>query len=117
MLYGVSSAIELDVKEFIVSAAATFNAIELVSEFPHVHYSIPNVSLLSELKRSYDLTYTMHAPFCSVNLASINPKLRKASLNEILNSITYARELGCELVVVHPGIVSHPRSLQKFERI
>ena len=117
MLYGVSSAIELDVKEFIVSAAATFTAIELVSEFPHVHYSTPNVSLLSELKRSYDLTYTMHAPFCSVNLASINPKLRNASLYEILNSITYASELGCELVVVHPGIVSYPRSLQKFERI
>ena len=117
MLYGVSSAIELDVEEFIVSAAATFNAIELVSEFPHVHYSIPNVSLLSELKRRYDLTYTMHAPFCSVNLASINPKLCNASRNEILNSITYASELGCELVVVHPGLVSHARSLHKFERI
>ena len=102
MLYGVSSAIELDVKEFIVSAAATFTAIELVSEFPHVHYSTPNVNLLSELKRSYDLTYTMHAPFCGVNLASINPKLRNASLYEILNSITYPSELGCELIVVHP---------------
>ena len=117
MLYGVSSAIEKDVKEFILSAAQTFNAIELVSEYPHVHYSMPNVSVLTELKSSYGLTYTMHAPFCSVNLASINPKLREASVNEILNSITYANELGCELVVVHPGLVSYPRSLQKFERI
>jgi len=59
----------------------------------------------------------MHAPFCGVNLASINPKLRNASLYEILNSITYASELGCELIVVHPGIVSYPRGLRKFERI
>jgi sugar phosphate isomerase/epimerase len=117
MRYGVSSAIELNVEEYIFSAVGTFTAIELVSEFPHVHYSMPNVSRLSELKRSYDLTYTMHAPFCSVNLASINPKLREASLKEILNTITYANELGCELVVVHPGIVSYPRNLQRFEKI
>ncbi|HYA32799.1 MAG TPA: sugar phosphate isomerase/epimerase [Candidatus Bathyarchaeia archaeon] len=117
MLYGVSSAIELNVEEFIARAATTFAAIELVSEFPHVHHSTPKVRELLELKRSYDLTYTMHAPFCSVNLASINPKLRNASLNEILSSIPYASELGCELVVVHPGIVSYPRNLHKFERI
>src|SRR5665647_1999656 len=79
MIYGVSSRIEQDVKEFIVSAAQTFNAIELVSEYPHVHYSISNVRVLTELKSSYELTYTMHAPFCSVNLASINPKLQEAS--------------------------------------
>lgn len=117
MLYGVSSAIEVDVTEFILSAAQSFNAIELVSEFPHVHYSTPNISMLAELKSNYGLTYTMHAPFCSVNLASINPKLRGASVDEILNSITYANKLGCELVVVHPGLISYPRSLQKFERI
>jgi len=117
MIYGVSSAIEQDVEEYIVSAAQNFKAIELVSEYPHVHYSIPNVDALAELKSSYGLTYTMHAPFCSVNLASINPKLRETSVNEIVNSITYANDLGCELVVVHPGIVSYPRNLPKFERI
>jgi sugar phosphate isomerase/epimerase len=117
IIYGVSSTIEQDVQEFIVSAAQTFNAIELVSEYPHVHYSIPNVEALTKLKSDYGLTYTMHAPFCSVNLASINPKLREASLNEILQSISYANELGCELVVVHPGIISYPRNLKKFEQI
>ncbi len=70
MIYGVSSAIEQDVEEYIVSAAQNFKAIELVSEYPHVHYSIPNVDALAELKSSYGLTYTMHAPFCSVNLAA-----------------------------------------------
>ncbi len=117
MLYGVSSAIEQDVTEFILSAAQTFKAIELVSEFPHVHYSVPNVSRLIELKSRFDLTYTMHAPFSGVNLAGINPKLREASVNEMLYSIEYAKELDCELIVVHPGIISYPRNLQKFQRI
>jgi sugar phosphate isomerase/epimerase len=117
MLYGVSSAVEQDVTEFILGAAQTFKAVELVSEFPHVHYSIPNVSRLTELKSRFGLTYTMHAPFSGVNLAGINPKLREASVNEILNSIAYAKELDCELIVVHPGIISYPRNLPKFERI
>ncbi|MDD1725645.1 MAG: sugar phosphate isomerase/epimerase [Euryarchaeota archaeon] len=117
MIYGVSSRIEQDVKDYIIGAAQTFKAIELVSEYPHVHYSKSNVHMLTELKSSYELTYTMHAPFCSVNLASINPKLREASANEIVHSITYANELGCELVVVHPGIVGYPRNLPKFEQI
>ncbi len=73
--------------------------------------------MLTELKSSYGLTYTMHAPFCSLNLAGINPKLREASINEIVRSIAYANELECELVVVHPGIVSYPRNLPKFEQI
>ncbi len=116
MQYGVSSAIETDVSAFIEQVADTFTTIELVSEYPHVHYSTPNIDVLSKLKEEYALTYTLHAPFCSVNLASVNPYIRKASVNEILNSIHYASTLGCVLVVVHPGIVSYPRSLSAYER-
>lgn len=117
MLYGVSSAIETDIADFISHVADTFTAIELVSEYPHVHHSTPNVGVLNKLKQEYALTYTLHAPFCSVNLASINPNIRRASVSEILNSIHYASTLGCKLVVVHPGIISYPRSLNEFERI
>jgi len=117
MQYGVSSAIERDVADFIIKVADTFNVIELVSEYPHVHYSKPNIDALIGLKERYDLTYTLHAPFCSVNLASINPHIREVSVDEVLNSIAYASTLGCELVVVHPGIVSYPRNLKQFERI
>jgi sugar phosphate isomerase/epimerase len=35
----------------------------------------------------------------------------------MLYSIEYAKELDCELIVVHPGIISYPRNLQKFQRI
>ncbi len=117
MRYGVSSAIETDIADFILRVVDTFTIIELVSEYPHVHHSVPNVDVLDKLKRDYGLTYTLHAPFCGVNLASINPNIRKASVGEILNSIDYASTLGCKLVVVHPGIISYPRSLKKFERI
>ncbi len=116
MHYGVSSAIETDIVDFIQQVADTFTIIELVSEYPHVHYSIPNVGVLHTLKEEYALTYTLHAPFCGVNLASVNPNIRKASVDEILNSIDYASRLGCALVVVHPGVVSYPRSLSAFQR-
>ncbi|MGZ4916871.1 MAG: sugar phosphate isomerase/epimerase family protein [Halobacteriota archaeon] len=115
--YGVSSAIETDIADFILDVADTFTIIELVSEYPHVHHSMPKIDMLTKLKKEYTLTYTMHAPFCSVNLASINPSIRKASVSEILNSIHYASTLGCKLIVVHPGIISYPRSLSKFRRI
>ncbi len=117
MHYGVSSAIETDIADFILHVADTFSIIELVSEYPHVHHSTPRVNVLNKLKEEYALTYTLHAPFCGVNLASINPNIRKASISEILNSILYASTLGCKLIVVHPGIISYPRSLDKFERI
>ncbi len=117
MYYGASSAIETPIADFILQAADTFSIIELVSEYPHVHHSIPNIGVLNELKKEYALTYTLHAPFCSVNLASINPNIRGASVREILDSIDYASALGCKLVVVHPGIISYPRSLTEFERM
>ena len=117
MHYGVSSAIETDIADFILNVADTFTIIELVSEYPHVHHSVSKIDVLTKLKKEYGLTYTMHAPFCSVNLASINPNIRKASVSEILNSIHYASSLGCKLIVVHPGIISYPRSLNKFQRI
>ncbi|MGZ4931188.1 MAG: sugar phosphate isomerase/epimerase family protein [Halobacteriota archaeon] len=117
MHYGVSSAIETDIADFILRVADAFTIIELVSEYPHVHHSMPNVDVLNKLKQEHALTYTLHAPFCSVNLASTNPNIRKASVSEIINSIHYASTLGCKLVVVHPGIISYPRSLNEFERI
>ncbi len=117
MRYGVSSAIETDIADFILRVVDTFTIVELVSEYPHVHHGVPNIDVLDTLKREYGLTYTLHAPFCGVNLASINPNIHKASVGEILKSIEYASILGCKLVVVHPGMISYPRSLSKFEQI
>jgi sugar phosphate isomerase/epimerase len=117
MKYGVSSMIEMNISEFIERVANVFKVIELVSEYPHVYYSLRNVVRLLELKEQYDLTYTMHAPFCSLNLASINPSMKTASVNEIVNSISYAKDLECHVIVVHPGVVSYPRGLKQFEAI
>ncbi len=109
--------IEMDITEFVERVADEFQVIELVSEYPHVYYGLRNVDCLLELKDQYNLTYTMHAPFCSLNLAGINPSLKKASVNEIVNSISYAKDLDCDLIVVHPGVVSYPRGIKQFEAI
>jgi len=115
MEYGVSSMTEMNISEFIERVAHTFKIIELVSEYPHVYYGSRNVDALLELKEQYNLTYTMHAPYCGINLASTNPNIRKASVNEIIHSISYAKDLECRLIVVHPGVVSYPRGIKEFE--
>jgi len=117
MKYGVSSMTEMNVSEFIERMADAFKIIELVSEYPHVYYGLRNVDALLELKETYNLTYTMHAPYCGINLASTNPNMREASVNEIMHSISYAKDLGCNLIVVHPGVVSYPRNIKQLEAI
>jgi sugar phosphate isomerase/epimerase len=83
MKYGVSSMTEMNVSEFIERVADAFKIIELVSEYPHVYYGLRNVDVLLELKEQYNLTYTMHAPYCGINLASTNPHIREASVNNL----------------------------------
>ena len=52
---------------------------------------------------SYELKYTVHAPFIEVNPASVNPALAKASIDEIKRSVDLANTLDSDIVVIHPG--------------
>jgi sugar phosphate isomerase/epimerase len=52
---------------------------------------------------SYNLKYTVHAPFIEVNPASINPAISKAAIEEIKRSVDLANILDSDIVVIHPG--------------
>lgn len=58
---------------------------------------------LIDTMNSYNLKYTVHAPFIEVNPASVNPALSKASIDEIKRSVDLANMLGSDIVVIHPG--------------
>ncbi len=58
---------------------------------------------LIDKMNSYDLKYTVHAPFIEVNPASVNPALSKAAIEEIKRSIDLANTLDSDIVVIHPG--------------
>ncbi|MBS3781950.1 MAG: sugar phosphate isomerase/epimerase [Candidatus Thermoplasmatota archaeon] len=53
-----------------------------------------------------DLEVQIHAPLNDINIASINPNIRKTSVKEVKKSIEMASMIGAEMVTVHPGLYS-----------
>lgn len=73
--------------------------VELVHQFPSENIDV-------DMLESYDLKYTIHAPFMDVNIATLQDKSRINSVNQIKDSIDFANEINAEAVVVHPGLAS-----------
>ena len=72
---------------------------ELVHQFPTEH-------ITPDILESYNLKYTIHAPFMDVNIATLQDKSRINSISQMKNSIDLANEIDAEAVVVHPGLAS-----------
>ena len=77
--------------------------VEIVHDYPY--RGINDDSELIDLINSYDLKYTIHAPFIDINIASLNPAVADFSVREIERSIDLANMIDSNLVVVHPGIL------------
>jgi len=65
-----------------------------------------HVDMLLELKESYSLRYSLHAPFADVNIAALDSSLREAILRRLERSIQWASDLEVEALVFHPGASS-----------
>ena len=61
------------------------------------------VKTLKELKESFSFEYSVHSPFCDINIASINPQIRRVTLKIIKKSMVFAGELEAKMYVIHPG--------------
>jgi len=70
--------------------------VELIKEYPYDFID-------PELVNSYDFKTSVHAPLSDINLASSNHSIRKASVQEIKNSMDLAVKIDAPVVVVHPG--------------
>ena len=75
--------------------------VEIFHDYPNRNINDEN-DLIDRIN-SYELKYTVHAPFIEVNPASVNPALRKASIDEIKRSVDLANTLDSDIVVIHPG--------------
>lgn len=81
-----------------------FDHWEIVSEGEH---QLPNVAVMFEsLKDSYNLTYSIHAPFNDVNIASLNESFRETSVIELIKIMNIASELNVGTITFHPGMYS-----------
>lgn len=62
------------------------------------------VSTLNSVGKSYDIKYSVHAPFADINIASPSKPMLKAMIKRLENSISCANALDAYLWVFHPGL-------------
>ena len=75
-------------------------------EYVELVHQFPTENIETDLLESYNLKYTIHAPFMDVNIAALQDKSRLNSIKQIKDSIDLANEIDAEAVVVHPGLAS-----------
>jgi len=88
-------------KEQLDLISPNFELWEIVSECKHAMPVIKDE--IREAKDSYDIQFTVHAPFSDTNIASLNPKIRESSVYQIIETLRVCSELNINLVTIHPG--------------
>jgi len=87
--------------ELLVNVAT--DNIELVDDGFHA-LDKKRVTILRDIGDSYDLKYSVHAPFADVNIASPSKPMLRAALKRLEKSIILANALNAQIWVFHPGI-------------
>ena len=75
-------------------------------DYAELVHQYPCENITSDMLESFDLKYSIHAPFMDVNIASLQDESRLNSLKQIKKSIDLANEIDAEAVVIHPGVTS-----------
>jgi sugar phosphate isomerase/epimerase len=78
------------------------NLIELTDSGYHTLTPM-RVKLLQEIKESYNLKYSIHAPWADTNLSADDYLIRKCILLRIMTSIKFAYDLDAQVLSIHPG--------------
>ena len=100
---GISSpAFALEPFESVIERVSeNFKLWEIVADISQL---LPDIKTnFLELAPSYDLEYTIHAPFNDLNLAALNPELRAIAIKYLKDSIYISNDLGINLLSFHPG--------------
>jgi sugar phosphate isomerase/epimerase len=61
------------------------------------------VELLRETAKSYNIEYSLHAPFADINIASPSKIILDAAMSRLKTSLLNARAIDAKLWVFHPG--------------
>ena len=105
-MIGVSSPTfsSYPMEDVLPGVARFFKHWEIVSEAEH---QLPLIApRLAMMMDNYDMTFSLHAPFCDINIAALNERIREASVMEIINMVEYAVNMNMRTVTFHPGIYS-----------
>ena len=88
---------------------------EIFSEYKHdVTKFSPR---FNDIRGSYNMEYSIHAPICDINIAAVNDKVREAALDETIRTMEHANLMGVKTVTIHPGLYSTSLDNVKEESI
>ena len=91
-------------EDVLEEVSKEFEHWEIFSEAEHY---VQNISgILAVMAPSYDLKYSIHAPICDTNIASLNERMREASVLDLLSLVESALSLNITTITVHPGVYS-----------
>jgi sugar phosphate isomerase/epimerase len=104
------------------AASRGLQYVEIRSERP---YALPQDVERGELESiqeklvSLSLKPIIHSAVYDINVASLNPLIRKASIRQTLESIRFATKIGAKIVIIHPGRLpkDYPPAYLKNSRI
>jgi len=94
----------IDPEKMMDEISKHFDLWEIFSELEHdvIQFS----SRFNKIKGSYKMSYSVHAPICDINIAALNEKIRKASLEETRKTMEHANRMGVKMITIHPGVYS-----------
>ncbi|MCD2136876.1 sugar phosphate isomerase/epimerase family protein [Salinicoccus halitifaciens] len=72
----------------------------------HVNQSGLSAREIKKLMSRHRFDYQVHADVRDVNLTSINPGIRKESIRQTKETLEFCRDIGAELLILHPGRMS-----------
>jgi sugar phosphate isomerase/epimerase len=78
------------------------NHVEIPDEGLHT-LNQRRVRNLKETAKANNIDLVVHAPWAGINIAVPSPILRRAVLKRLQKSISYAKQLDCQLWLFHPG--------------
>lgn len=91
-------------EDWVGPISGEFGHWEVFSEAEHS--ILGNASRFREMLESAGLSCSVHAPICDWNIGSLSERLRRASLEETVETIAAASEMEATTVTVHPGLGS-----------
>lgn len=84
--------------------------VELIDDGLHT-LDDKRVEVLNRMSGSFNVEYSIHAPFADINIAAIDNKMRRFIQKRLEKSLDYAHQLDCKLWVFHPG---HHSAISSF---
>jgi len=91
--------------------------IEILAEKPFFSQDLSRkeTTNIRRLLKKLSLTPIVHLPYIDINLSSLNPLIREASVKQTKRCLIWAREIGASWCVLHCGNVPHDYAPYKEE--